>query len=179
MARDATTVLITGAAGKVGRIIRSELSQLYELRLLDVSPIPDAANALVGDVNDEHVLDQAMADVDAVIHLAANARVHADFDNLLDANIKGTYHVYEAVRHNGVKRVVLAGSNHSVEYHSPLLQLPNWKETERFPISLPLTIDSPARPDSLYGVSKIFGEALARYYADAFRVSSVCLRLGS
>jgi uronate dehydrogenase len=172
-------VLVTGAAGKVGRVICPVLARHFRLRLLVHSPKPDLPDALVGDIADAALLDRAMAGVDAVVHLAGDARVHADFANLLHANIKGTYQVYEAARRNGVKRIVFASTNHTVEHHSPLLQLPRWKEDELYPTTLPLMPNAPTKPDSFYGVSKVFDEALARYYADAFGVTSVCLRLGS
>ena len=172
-------VLITGAAGNVGRTIRPTLAGHFRLRLLDVEPIPDAPDAFMGDIADVALLDRAMAGVDAVIHLAGDARIHADFANLLNLNIAGTHNVYEAARRNSVKRVVFASTNHTVENHSPLRTLPHYTEADLFPTVLPLLPDVTLKPDSLYGVSKIFGEALARYYADAFGVTSVCLRLGS
>ncbi len=172
-------VLITGAAGKVGRVLRDEIAQHYRLRLLDILPVPEAPDAIPGDINDIGQLDKAMDSVDAVIHLAGNSNLKADFDGLLHNNIKGTYQVYEAARRNGVKRIVFASSNHTVENHSPLRHLPAWKENETSASTVHLSPHATVRPDSLYGVSKVFGEALARYYADAFGVTSVCLRLGS
>jgi len=172
-------VLITGAAGKVGSLLRSGLARDYQLRLLDIVPIPEAPDAIVGDINDGALLDHAMSRIDAVVHLAADPRVKAEFTSVLHSNISGTYQVFEAARRNGVKRIVFAGTSHAVEYHSPLLSLRHGKEEELLPVTFPLSFKVPGKPDSLYGVSKLFGEALARYYADAFQVTSVCLRLGS
>ncbi|MEP7200625.1 MAG: NAD-dependent epimerase/dehydratase family protein, partial [Chloroflexota bacterium] len=176
-------VLITGAAGNIGRVLRPALAPLFRLRLLDVAPIADAPDALVGNINDAALLDAAMAGVDAVVHLAGDPRIHGDFDRLLEKNIIGTYQVYEAARRNGVKRVVFASTNHTVENHSPLLRaarsVPQWKENDLYPVPAPFSPQVTIRTDSLYGASKAYGEALASYYADWHGVSSVCLRLGS
>jgi uronate dehydrogenase len=167
------TILVTGAAGKVGRVLWPALSQHYVLRLLDCT-LPSNAECtevFVGDINDSALLDVAMRGVDVVVHLAGTASAHAGFDQILPANISGTYNVYEGARRNGVSRVVFASSNRVVENHSPL--------RSSSPEYSPISTDDPARPDSLYGVSKLFGEELAKYYFDAHSISSVCIRLGS
>jgi uronate dehydrogenase len=171
------TVLVTGAAGKVGRILWPALAEHYKVRLLDCNQILNAeqptglGEVFVGDINNSALLDRAMKGVDAVIHLAGVASASAAFDELLVGNISGTYNVYEAARRNGVSRVVFASSNRTVENLSPLKSY-GWT-------GAPIASDGPARPDSLYGVSKLFGEELAKYYADSFGISSVCIRLGS
>lgn len=174
-------VLITGAAGKLGGILRHGLAPYFDLRLTDIVTIPNAPHMVVGDMNDPAVLDRAMAGIDAVIHLAAQAW-GGDFEqDIVPRNIVGLYNVYEAAARNGVPRVVFASSNRVVEGYNPLLadQMPVTREHTLHPVPLPLTGDEPPRPDNLYGVSKVFGEALARMYADWRGVTSVCLRLGS
>jgi uronate dehydrogenase len=90
--------------------------------------------------------------------------VEAPFDDLLQANILGLYNLYSAAQKQGVKRIVYASSNHAVGFH---------------PVTSVLGTDCEMRPDSLYGVSKCFGESLSRYYFDRFGLETVCLRIGS
>ncbi|GAB7527527.1 hypothetical protein PBS_65190 [Paraburkholderia sp. 2C] len=90
--------------------------------------------------------------------------IDAPFDDLLEANIRGLYNLYAAAVKHGVKRVVYASSNHVVGF---------------YPVTSVVDVDAPVRPDSLYGVTKCFGEALSRYYFDRFGIETVCLRIGS
>jgi uronate dehydrogenase len=169
------TVLITGAAGRIGRALIEDLRGV-ELRLFDrvcigAPDVPDGGPAfeVIGDITDPDALDRAMGGVSVVVHLAGDRSARASFPSLAHANIDGTYQVFEAARRAGVERVILASSNRVVEGASPL----------RTPGAAPLHPDDPARPDSLYGVSKVFGEALAAHYSDAFGMATACLRLGS
>jgi uronate dehydrogenase len=118
------SVLLTGAAGKVGCLLRPTLSQTYALRLLDRCAVDgdpgQPGMTFVGDMNDAALLDRAMSGVDTVIHLAGAASASTPFDELVSTNIIGTYNVYEAARRKGVSRVVFASSNRTVENHSPL-----------------------------------------------------------
>ena len=106
-----------------------------------------------------------MKDIEAVVHLAADPKVNASWNSVLELNIIGTYNVFEAARASGVKKVVFASSNHACGF--AILE------------SNLVGPDAPIRPDSLYGVSKVFGEALGRYYSDKFGLSVICLRIGS
>ena len=101
--------------------------------------------------------------VDAIVHLGGIS-IDAPFDDLLEANIRGTYNLYEAALRHRVKRIVFASSNHAIGFH---------------PVTDVLDTDAPQRPDSLYGVTKCFGESLSRYYYDRFGIETVCLRIGS
>ncbi len=167
------TVLITGAAGKIGRVLCPALAARYVVRVLDRVPgeRPSTDGVFVGDINDSALLDESMSGVDAVVHLAGASSAHAGFEEILAANVSGTYSVYEAARRNGVPRVVFASTNRSVENLSPL--------KSGAAVGLQVSTTDPARPDSLYGVSKLFGEELAKYYFDAHAISSVCIRFGS
>lgn len=157
-------ILITGAAGRVGRVLRPGLRSLgWQLRPLDLAPVPDEPDAVLADIRDAAALRAAMAGVSAVVHLAALPREDR-FDRILADNIDGTYQVFEAARQAGVPRVVFASSNHAVGF------------TPRLPLA---GIDLPPRPDSLNGASKVFGEALARLYVDKYRLQVACLRIGS
>jgi uronate dehydrogenase len=160
-------VLITGAAGNIGRSLRAGLRGRYPvLRLADVAPqeAADSGEEIVTlDLNDRLATEAAMKDVDVVIHLAAIPQ-EADFDSILTGNITTTYSVYEAARRAGVRRVVFASSHHVVGF---------------YPRGQRLGPDDPVRPDTFYGVSKAFGEALGRLYADKYGLEVVCVRIGS
>jgi uronate dehydrogenase len=157
-------VLVTGAAGRVGTVLRRGLPALgWRLRLLDLVPIAGEPDAVVADIGDPAGLCAAMAGVRAVVHLAGIPREDR-FDRILASNIDGSYRVFEAARQAGVRRIVYASSNHAVGF------------TPRRPLA---GIDIPPRPDTLNGLSKVFGEALGRLYADKYGLEVACLRIGS
>ena len=159
-------ILITGAAGGIGRTLRAGLQGRYAaLRLTDIQPLGEAGDGeelIAMDLGDLAAVERAARDVDAIVHLGGNS-LEAEWDDICANNIGGTYNLYEAARRAGVKRVVFASSNHVVGFH----------RRER-----PVGPDSPLRPDTRYGVSKVFGEAIARLYADKHGLASVCLRIG-
>jgi uronate dehydrogenase len=157
-------VLVTGAAGRVGAVLRRGLPALgWQLRLLDLAPLPGEPDAVQADILDPAALAAAMTGVAAVVHLAGLPR-EASWGATLTANIDGTYQVFEAARRAGVRRIVYASSNHAVGF-TPRQQLAG--------------IDIPPRPDTLNGLSKCFGEALARLYVDKYGLEVACLRIGS
>lgn len=161
-------VLITGAAGIIGTALRPSLRRAYRLRLLDRQPLANRAPCeefRKANIKDFVTLQPAMDGVDAVIHLAAEARADAPWEAVRGPNIEGTYNVFEAARGAGVRKVVFASSNHVSG---------GYDEEQAWPLSP----DQPVRPDGPYGVSKAFGEALGRYYSDAFGISVICLRIG-
>ncbi|MGW5674184.1 NAD-dependent epimerase/dehydratase family protein [Streptomyces sp. NPDC003860] len=167
------TVLLTGAAGGLGTLMRGLLPAYgYELRLFDVTPIEGEPDAVTADLADRAALRAAVAGVDAVLHLAAIS-LEAPFEKILRANIEGTYHLYEAVREAGVPRVVFASSNHAVGYTPRPAGGPPVARDELIPI------DTPRRPDTYYGLSKCFGEDLAQLYCDRHGVETVSVRIGS
>ncbi|GAA3239281.1 hypothetical protein GCM10020256_60250 [Streptomyces thermocoprophilus] len=110
------TVLLTGAAGGLGTLLRDLLPGYgHTLRLLDVRPVEGAPDAVTADLADSGALREAVRGVDAIIHLAGIS-LEAPFEKILKANIEGTYNLYEAAREEGVRRVVFASSNHAVGY---------------------------------------------------------------
>lgn len=167
----ATRVLVTGAAGGIGRCVHRALAGRYALlRLADRVPIlpvssalPAGEQTLLGDLSDPAVAAEAVRDIDCVVHLAGIPK-EGTWDAILPNNIVATIALFEAARAAGVRRIVFASSNHAIGYH----------EAAR-----PLGIDEPVRPDSRYGVSKVFGEALGRMYADKYAMTIACLRIGS
>lgn len=160
-------VLITGAAGAIGTVLRPALREgPAELRLTDVEDVGElvAPETFVrADLTDFEAISAAVEGVDAVVHLGAVPN-EAAFDVIAGPNLYGVYHVLEACRRHAVKRIVYASSNHA---------------TGMYPVGEPLDGAVAPRPDGLYGASKVFGEALARMYVDRFGLSAVCLRIGS
>ena len=160
-------VLITGAAGALGRELRRSGQRLARhVRLTDRTASADIA-AHEEDrpfaLEDMAAVMAGVEGCDAIVHMGAKA-TESGWDDILQSNIIGTYNIYEAARRHGEKRIVYASSIHAVGYY------------ERNH-----TIDTrvPTRPDSLYGVSKTFGENLASFYHDKFGIESVCLRIGT
>ena len=162
------TVLLTGAAGGLGTLMRDLLPAYgYELRLMDLLPVEGAPDAITADLADREAVREAVRGVDAIIHLAGIS-LEASFEKILKANIEGTYNLYEAARAEGVPRIVFASSNHAVGF------------TPRPGDGDPLIpIDTPHRPDTFYGLSKSFGEDLAQLYWDKHGLETVSVRIGS
>ncbi|MDP1718531.1 MAG: NAD(P)-dependent oxidoreductase [Burkholderiales bacterium] len=160
-------ILITGAAGEIGSTLRAGLRGLYPLlRLSDIRPLsaPAAGEECIStDLRDFAAVSSLVQGMDCVIHLGGVPR-EGPWEAMLENNITGTYNVFEAARQCGVKRVIFASSNHVIGYY----------RAERS-----VGIEEPPRPDSRYGVSKVFGEALGRLYADKHGLSVACLRIGS
>src|SRR5690349_15456361 len=159
-------ILITGAAGEIGTVLRAGLAGHYSLRLLDVRPcanVTTGEEAMVADVGDVAAVTAAARGIDCIVHLAGVPR-EGPWDQILPRNIAGTYNVFEAARASGVKRVIFASSNHVIGFHR---------------VGKHVDEHSALRPDSRYGVSKVFGEAVGRLYADKHGLSVACLRIGS
>jgi uronate dehydrogenase len=160
-------VLITGAAGRIGSALRTGLKEHYPvLRLSDIASLGEAGSGeelAPANLCDLAALEDAMDGVDALVHLGATVG-ESTWDNILQANIIGTYNAFEAARRKGVRRVVYASSIHVHGFY----------RREQL-----VGADTPHRPDSRYGVSKVFGEGLGRMYADKFGMEVVCLRIAS
>lgn len=159
-------VLITGAAGSIGTYLRNTLRGKYLLRLCDVVPLAelDAGEEFVAaDVTDAQSLVPVMKDVHGIVHLGGVSREDA-WQPILDVNIAGTYNVFEAARRQGVERLIFASSNHAIGF---------------YPRAQRIGVDVTLRPDSRYGVSKAFGEALGGLYADKYDLRVLCIRIGN
>jgi len=167
------SVLVTGAAGRIGRVVLRELSDRYDIRAL--THRTEEFSSFVGDVTDLDAIQPAFEGMQAVIHLAGSANVLAPWGIVLQNNIIGTYNVFEAARRAGVERVIYPSSNHAIGGYE-IDGAP-----EIYELDDPRVHDHTAelRPDSLYGVSKVYGEALGRYYHDMFGMKVYCLRIGS
>jgi nucleoside-diphosphate-sugar epimerase len=154
------TVVITGAAGGVGRILRQRLARPGRvLRLHDQAPV----DGWTAPLTDSETLDEVLRGADAVIHLAGQSR-ESDMRDVLENNAYGTYCLLEAMRRADVKRLVLASSNHAVGFH------------ERGADPLPADIE--VSPDTLYGWSKAAVEAMARLYSSRYGLEVIAVRIG-
>jgi nucleoside-diphosphate-sugar epimerase len=159
-------VLVTGAAGRVGRLIAPALRDEFHLRRLDLEPQkPSADDELVqADIRDVDSLADACAGVVAIVHLAAQP-AEADFRSvLLPRNLDGTWATYEAAVRARVPRFVFASTTQTMEGGS---------------VGTLLSPEETMRPVSIYGCTKLFGEALGRYHADSSGLGVACLRLGA
>lgn len=160
-------LLLTGAAGGLGKVLRQSLAVHTEiLRLSDISSM-DAATTneeiIVCDLGDKAQTMALSNGVDAIVHLGGVATEHS-FEKILDANIRGIFHLYEGARVHGVRRVVFASSNHAIGFH---------KQGDV------LDSDCLLRPDSYYGLSKAYGENMAQFYFDRYGIETVSIRIGS
>lgn len=163
-------MLVTGAGGTIGHDVLTLLQEDpradFDLVLTDADADPEG-DPPVGqlDVRDLEAVVTALEGVDTVIHLAGAASPEAPWEDVLDLNIVGTRAVLEGARRAGVRRVVLASSNHAMGMYD---------RDEQWPVYNHL----PPRPDSLYGVSKVVGEVLGRFYHDEHGLDVIALRIG-
>lgn len=162
-----TRWVITGAAGNIGSPLRSALldreAVLISTDIRTMTPLGPQESVVRTDLADLDALVELFSGADGVIHLGGIPD-EADFHDLAEVNIVGTYHVLEAARRAGVPRVVYASSN---------------RLTGLYASDHHVTPDMPPRPDGFYGVTKVAGEALCRLYADKFGISTISLRIGS
>jgi uronate dehydrogenase len=161
------TVLVTGASGGIGTRLRHLLKGVYpNLRLSDVKPPSGLAGDetfVPADLADMAQVERAVAGADGIVHLGGFS-VEGPWDTILQANIIGCYNLFEAARRHGVERVVFASSNHVVGF---------------YPRQRRIGTDAAVRPDSRYGASKAFGEALAALYAYKHGLRVTCIRIGN
>jgi uronate dehydrogenase len=160
-------LLLTGAAGGLGRVLRPRLKRLCRvLRASDIAamdPAGEGEEVVVAQLQDAAAVDALVDGTTAIVHLGG-VSVEGPFEPILQANILGVWHLYEAARRHGVRRIVFASSNHVTGFY---------RQDE---VVSPL---DPMRPDGHYGLSKAFGENLSRFYFDRYGIETVCLRIGS
>ena len=161
-------LLLTGAAGGLGKVLRETLRPYSKIiRLSDIAGMEPAAGAheevVQCNLADKAAVDALCEGVDAIVHFGG-VSVERPFEEILEANIKGVFHIYEAARKHNIKRVIFASSNHVIGFY---------KQTE--------TIDAAVarRPDSYYGLSKSYGEDMASFYFDRYGIETVSIRIGS
>ncbi|THV21091.1 NAD-dependent epimerase/dehydratase family protein [Peteryoungia ipomoeae] len=160
-------LLLTGAAGGLGRAMRPRLAGMAEiLRVSDISDlgaVADHEEEMQCDLGDRAAVDRLVDGCDGIIHLGGIS-VEDKFSKILNANILGLHNLYEAARANGMPRILFASSNHTIGFY---------RQDEYLDHTMP------QRPDGLYGVSKCFGEALARMYFEKFGQETALVRIGS
>lgn len=161
-------LLLTGAAGGLGKVLRQRLRPYANiLRLSDIGEMAPAEGpneeVVRCDLADKAGVHQLVEGVDAILHFGG-VSVERPFEEILGANICGVFHIYEAARRHGVQRVVFASSNHVIGFY---------KQDQR------LDANSPRRPDGYYGLSKSYGEDMASFYFDRYGIETVSIRIGS
>jgi uronate dehydrogenase len=174
-------VILTGAGGLIGRVLRPGLGDAYVLRTIDRVPGPGVD--LVADVRRVERMEKAFAGAGAVVDLAANPSVDTSWTVVKDNNLAAAVGTLEAARRAGVARVVLASSNHVTgmyERDEPYASILAGRYMGLDPEVVPrLRADSPMRPDGFYAVGKSAVEAAGRYYAEEHGLSVICLRIGT
>lgn len=160
-------LLLTGAAGGIGKALRTKLASLTEtLRISDITDLGPAApneEVIYCDLSKENDVYNLVEGCDGIVHFGGIS-VEKSWSLIRPANIEGVYNLYEAARKTGCKRILFASSNHTVGFY---------KQTD--------CLDNKAlpRPDGIYGVSKVFGEAMASLYHDKFGIETAIVRIGS
>jgi nucleoside-diphosphate-sugar epimerase len=165
-------VLVTGAAGNIGSYFAQQSHKKYDLRLMirgdedarDVDAIRRFGEVATGDVSSLGDMKRLCAGIDTIVHMAANPSPSAMWDSVRDVNITGAYNTFAAAKSCGCRRVIYASSIHAVS---------------GYPADYQVHTSDPVNPGDLYGVSKCFGESLARYMAEQEGVSAICLRIGA
>lgn len=162
-------ILLTGAAGIVGKLVRPYLSEAFEEVVLLTHRTPcenlnSNERSVQGNIEDRSFIDSLLTEVDGVIHLAGLVGPDYTFDQVLGPNFVGTYNIFEAARKAGVKHIIYASSHHAVGF---------------IPRGSAIDEHAPIRPDSYYGVSKAFGEILSAYFADKYGLNILSVRIGS
>jgi uronate dehydrogenase len=159
-------ILITGAAGDVGTRLRKLLKGVYSLRVSDIRKPADLGaddEFVTADLGDYEQTKQITARIDGIVHLGGYS-VEGPWETIHKSNIVGCYNLFEAAYRSGVKRIVFASSNHAVGF---------------YPRDRKIGVDVTVRPDSRYGVSKAFGEAVGALYADKHGLRVTCIRIGN
>jgi uronate dehydrogenase len=159
-------ILITGAAGDVGTRLRKLLKGVYSLRVSDIRKPADLGaddEFVAADLGDYEQTKQITAGIDGIVHLGGHS-VEGPWETIHKSNIVGCYNLFEAAYRSGVKRIVFASSNHAVGF---------------YPRDRKIGVDVTVRPDSRYGVSKAFGEAVGALYADKHGLRVTCIRIGN
>ena len=160
-------ILLTGAAGGLGRVLRETLKPMT--RILRVSDIQSLGEAAEGEelhpcnLADRQAVDDMVQGCDAIVHMGG-VSVERPFEEILEGNIKGIFHIYEAARRHGVRRVIFASSNHAVGF---------------YPQSQTIDASLPTKPDGYYGLSKAYGENMASFYHDRYGIETLTIRIGS
>ena len=172
-----TKLLITGSSGLIGKILWGQLQDSFELYGMDIVITEPSIYSFRADISDYAQIANVLRNIvplSYIVHLAGDSNLYASWESVLKNNIIGTKNVYEAAKNFNVKRVIFASSNHVTAGHERFLaQVKSQSGT-----SLITTAHSTS-PTGFYGVSKAFGEAIARMYIESYGLESICLRIGT
>jgi uronate dehydrogenase len=163
-----TKIALSGAGGQLGTVLRKTLLERgYDLRSAGgsrpLTPIVENEDIMHGDLRDPAVVDRLLDGVDVLIHMAGTS-VERPLPEIIENNLRGLVEVYEGARRKKVRRILFASSNHAIGM---------------YPVDEKLAVDCEFRPDGFYGLSKMWGEGIARMYWDKHGIETVCVRIGS
>lgn len=168
-------VVVTGSSGLIGRMVMDAWRESGDYDVAGLARSESEYTDILADTGDLDGLVQGFAGADAVVHLAGSAAVDSSWDDVLENNIIGLRNVFEAARIAGVRRVVFSSSNHAVG----TFEMANQPDIHEMHDTRQNDHTSELMPDSYYGVSKAYGEAMARYYVDHHGLEAMCLRIGA
>lgn len=183
MSIDKPKVLITGASGLIGSLVRRDLSDKYAFSGFSRRPIEGIPHTQAS-IEDAEAVRTACTGMDMVLHLAAETQDYDDWDKVMDNTIGGTLNMFRAAQEAGVKRVVFMSTGSTMcgyEWYegSPYGMLADNKLESLRPGDKMIDYLDPPRPDSFYGVGKLFGENTGRLFSDKYGMSVICIRLGA
>jgi uronate dehydrogenase len=161
-------IALSGAGGQLGAVVRAAfVARGAPVRSAAgskaLTPLVEGEDVMHGDLRDPAVVDRLLKGIDVLIHFAGTS-VERPLPEIIENNLRGLVEVYEGARRQGVKRIVFASSNHAIGM---------------YPVTERLGLDCELRPDGFYGLSKVWGESLARLYWDKHGIESICVRIGS
>jgi nucleoside-diphosphate-sugar epimerase len=175
-------VLITGASGLIGQLLFRGLGEEYDVSGIDVRRSP-SRSIRRANMTRLRVVERSFEGADFVVDLAAQAAADTSWRRVHKNNLPASFNALEAARRAGVKRVIFASSNHVTglyELDNPYAAIVAGRYDGLRPAEIPyVTTRDPVRPDGPYALSKVFGEAAGRYYAEQFGISVICLRIGT
>ena len=156
-------ILITGAAGSVGTVLTKGLRERHALRGFDRQPMPELEDTVVGNIGDFDTVLRAAKGMEGIVHLATYMGNGDDWEDFSTSTLHGTYHVFEAARRQGVKRVAFAST---IGFDWPGME-PGFR-----------TPDMPMHPSFFYRLGKLYGQQLGYMYAHKHGLEVVCVRIG-
>ena len=163
---------ITGAEGTIGSVLRKGLSKKY--KIISFTLQTQDFESVQVDLSNNNEIKGKFEGLDALIHLAADPRPEASWESVKKNNLEATYNVYNEVKNAGVKKIIFASTNHT-QHGDTLLSTPETLDLKKNKI---LSLENNTNPDSLYAVSKLFGEDLGKYFSEQHKIKFIGLRIG-
>jgi len=164
---------ITGADGTIGTVLRNGLSEQHELTSFTLEENQELGSTKM-DLSKSAEVVGKFSGLDALIHLAADPSPDAPWESVQPNNIEATYNVFNECRRAGVSKIIFASTNHT-QHGDTLLTTTETLDPSKNKI---LSLSDPTNPDSLYAVSKLFGENLGKYFSERYGIQFVGLRIG-